>query len=146
MKNLFLICLMCFTGSSFANAVVFSLGSADATNGCVNAQNDLFARLSAFSKNENISEKTFSVSVAKVVHRKAKSACVAELISHSPNYAFAKYESDEHYGENQNGECIADKVNALKNTNVIGTRTSFNQGWIFNPFCQTFELSVEKKP
>ena len=125
----------------------FNLGESDIGSDCVNENAKLKQRIESFEKTKDLPSDSISYGVRKAYLKKAGrrwgyETCLAEFKSTNVNYAFFVNQSNEQYGENRNLECKKDKDSALTNLSVVGVRTSFDQGWIFNEYCQSFQLFI----
>ncbi len=149
MKALSLVLLLSSVVSSMALAMEFNFGRQDAQNDCANVATTLASRVKAFSENAGVSIGDFSLVVNKVAKRKSHKSsihyfCVAQLESKNAQYSFATAQSEENYGDERNVACAHDSEVAMGDSSVVGVKTNWDQGWIFNPFCQSFSVFIKR--
>jgi hypothetical protein len=128
----------------------FNLGADDAENECINEYANLDLRIKAFETAQSLPKNSFLYSVDKVArkkigHRGSYWACEAKFESKIPNFAFASNDLLRHFGANRNFGCKLDREIALKDVSVLGIETNFDQGFIFNPYCQSFQLVIGRQ-
>lgn len=147
MKILFAV-LMSNSLIGFASeAKEFDFGHADVQNNCANIKLQVAARIDMFTKFARLPSGTFSYEVSEVQRHKtgqkgSYDTCLANILSASASYVIDERENSVHYGADRNSNCLTDREAALNDPKVIGTRMNINQGWIFNLFCQSFELII----
>ncbi len=155
MRMLGLFFVTCLAGSSYAiandfsNGREFNFGSSDVVNNCENVRSFVGSRVKSFEEKEGISPNGISFVVARVLRHKTgvkgnHPVCVGVFEIASAGIELRLREDAEHYGEDRDSRCLDDNQSALGDVSVVGTRTNWNQGWFFNPFCQSFELFIGK--
>ena len=127
--------------------VKFDLGANDAENDCVNEYLKLDLRLKSFEKAHNLGADSFSYSVGNIEkkiigHRGSYWSCEARVTSNISNFVPTKSKLSRHFGANRNSECELDLENAYRDPGVLGVEINFDQGFTFNPYCQSFQLSI----